>query len=124
MSRSHRETVEHWFDAARGFDYLVELNAFVVEDDITERPTLAVRLVLSRSETAGGAPCLVVVCTDVGELHVESLCPGSPIGPLFVDDLRARGWDGPALKLSDREQDDKLRLTCAELTWELRETGR
>lgn len=113
--QSREETVERWYAEVRPCQVVVAIDLRSVKDESIGVLRYELRLVLANEGRE--FPGIELRCGDVEGLHIEDLHLRDGVGPLLLEDVRARGWDGPGWLVHDPEQDDTLRFRCETVSW-------
>lgn len=116
MPRSHRALVDEWDAAVASYTALIELHLAPNDNPATDY-RFDLRVVLGNEPLDGAERRLEVRCSGVEALRVDNASVGSPIRPLQLEDLRARGWSHVAYRVSHGEQEGVLSFNCATLDW-------
>lgn len=80
-----------------------------------EGSDFGIEIVLARADSEA----IRLVAEGVCNLSIgQHFGPGVQVGPLELEDLRARGWDDLTLRVYDPEQEEMINFACRALRWE------
>lgn len=109
MSDVRRHKIQQWSEIASEYRLLRELH--LVPNSLGETANWELRLTLLNHS---GDQSRTVHFEGVVDFTVNDLRLGERVGPIELEDLRARGWQDIRYRFSDREPDERITFSCVD----------